>query len=94
MARLQSSSVVLNRDDLAQWSVIMNRARKLAGIAFSAALLIAAFTPAAPALAAAQTCGNSGAVTTLTGILGDGADYRIECPAGAWNGPLFLCSPG
>ena len=72
----------------------MNRARKLAGIAFSAALLIAAFTPAAPALAAAQTCGNSGAVTTLTGILGDGADYRIECPAGAWNGTLFLYSHG
>lgn len=66
----------------------------MAGIAFSAALLIAALTPAVPALASTQTCGNSGAVTSLTGTLADKATYQIECPAGPWNGTLFLYSHG
>jgi pimeloyl-ACP methyl ester carboxylesterase len=57
---------------------------------------------AAPALAApAQAsqpssggCGSSGAVTTVNGTLADGATYEIQCPAGAWNGTLFLYSHG
>jgi pimeloyl-ACP methyl ester carboxylesterase len=57
---------------------------------------------AAPALAgAAQAgpassggCGSSGAVTTVNGALADGATYEIQCPAGAWNGTLFLYSHG
>jgi pimeloyl-ACP methyl ester carboxylesterase len=33
-------------------------------------------------------------VTTVTGTLADGAAYLIECPAGAWNGTLYLYSHG
>jgi pimeloyl-ACP methyl ester carboxylesterase len=33
-------------------------------------------------------------VATTTGALPDGAAYKIECPAGAWNGTLFLYSHG
>jgi pimeloyl-ACP methyl ester carboxylesterase len=33
-------------------------------------------------------------VTTQTGTLADGATYKIECPAGPWNGTLFLYSHG
>ncbi len=72
----------------------MHRAPRLAGIAFSAGLLIAALTPLTPTLAASQTCGGTGAVTPLTGTLGDGATYLIECPAVPWNGTLFLYSHG
>jgi pimeloyl-ACP methyl ester carboxylesterase len=72
----------------------MNRTRRIAGIAFSAALLISALTSAAPALATAQTCGGSGSPTMRTGTLPDGAAYKIECPAGTWNGTLFLYSHG
>ncbi len=72
----------------------MNRTRRIAGIAFAAALLTSALTSAAPALATAQTCGGSGAPTTVTGTLPDGAAYKIECPAGPWNGTLFLYSHG
>ncbi|HEY0717061.1 MAG TPA: hypothetical protein VGD68_05555 [Streptosporangiaceae bacterium] len=39
-------------------------------------------------------CGSSGAVTTVNGALPDGATYRIQCPAGPWNGTLFLYSHG
>jgi pimeloyl-ACP methyl ester carboxylesterase len=39
-------------------------------------------------------CGSSGAVTTVNGTLADGATYEIQCPAGAWNGTLFLYSHG
>jgi pimeloyl-ACP methyl ester carboxylesterase len=49
---------------------------------------------AQPALASTQTCGGSGAVTPATGTLPDEATYKIECPAGAWNGTLFLYSHG
>jgi pimeloyl-ACP methyl ester carboxylesterase len=72
----------------------MHRALRLAGIAFCAGLLIAALTPLTPTLAASQTCGGTGTVTPLTGTLGDGATYLIECPAGRWNGTLFLYSHG
>jgi pimeloyl-ACP methyl ester carboxylesterase len=33
-------------------------------------------------------------VTSQTGALADGATYKIECPAGPWNGTLFLYSHG
>src|SRR5215468_5346663 len=45
-------------------------------------------------LAAPATCGGSGTVTTLPGTLPDEATYEIQCPAGPWNGTLFLYSHG
>ncbi|MGN6173375.1 MAG: alpha/beta hydrolase family protein, partial [Streptosporangiaceae bacterium] len=63
-------------------------------MAFAAALLAAGLLPAATALAAGSTCGGSGAVTTQTGTLADGATDKIECPDGPWNGTLFLYSHG
>jgi pimeloyl-ACP methyl ester carboxylesterase len=71
---------------------VMRRSR-LALVALSAALLTTPLVPAASA-AAAQTCGGSGAATSLTGSLPDGATYLIQCPGGAWNGTLFLYSHG
>jgi pimeloyl-ACP methyl ester carboxylesterase len=58
--------------------------------------------PAAPALAGSagagsghgNGCGSTGAVTTLNGSLPDGATYEIQCPAGKWNGTLYLYSHG
>src|SRR6201992_3096321 len=55
----------------------------------SAIGLVLGLIPAAPALA-----GSTGAVPTLTGALPDGATYKIQCPAGRWNGTLFLYSHG
>ena len=72
----------------------MTRTARRAGIAFAAALLAAGLLPAATALASPSVCGGSGAVTTQTGTLPDGAAYKIECPAGPWNGTLFLYSHG
>jgi pimeloyl-ACP methyl ester carboxylesterase len=71
---------------------VMWRSR-LALVALSAALLTTPLVPAASA-AAAQTCGGSGAATSLTGSLPDGATYLIQCPGGTWNGTLFLYSHG
>jgi pimeloyl-ACP methyl ester carboxylesterase len=71
----------------------MARKFRLWGIGFAAALL-AGLVPAAPALASQPACGGSGTVTTQTGALPDGATYEIQCPAGAWNGTLFLYSHG
>ncbi len=70
----------------------IRRGRILAGAAIAAILLGGA--PAAPALAATQTCGGSGTPSTTTGALPDGATYKIDCPAGPWNGTLFLYSHG
>ncbi|MDR0344193.1 MAG: hypothetical protein LBI49_14005 [Nocardiopsaceae bacterium] len=66
----------------------------MAGPIFAAALLASVLTASAPAAAAATGCGGTGAVATTTGTLPDGASYKIECPAGAWNGSLFLYSHG
>ena len=66
---------------------------RLAALTLSAALLTTGLTSAAPALAS-QACGASGAVTTMDGSLADGATYTIQCPAGRWNGTLFLYSHG
>jgi pimeloyl-ACP methyl ester carboxylesterase len=64
-------------------------------LALAAVFALALISPAAaPALAASQTCGGTGAVTTVTGTLSDGAAYEIQCPAGSWNGTLFLYSHG
>ena len=71
----------------------MVRTRKLAGLALAAGLVIGGLT-ASTAAASAPSCGGTGAVTTVTGTLSDGATYLIQCPAGAWNGTLFLYSHG
>jgi hypothetical protein len=64
-------------------------------LVLAAAFAVALISPAAaPALASPQTCGGTGSVTTATGTLSDGATYEIQCPAGAWNGTLFLYSHG
>jgi len=73
----------------------MVNSRKLAGIAIAAGLTLAGFMAGPAAANAAGTpCGGTGSVTTATGTLGDGATYLIQCPAGAWNGSLFLYSHG
>jgi pimeloyl-ACP methyl ester carboxylesterase len=76
---------------MAQRSVVVKRTKRIAGIALSAALLTTGLTSAAPAFASAQTCGGS---TTLNGSFPDQATYKIQCPAGTWNGTLFLYSHG
>jgi pimeloyl-ACP methyl ester carboxylesterase len=68
--------------------------RRLAGAGLTAALALGLLVPAAPALAAGTTCGGTGTQTTTTGTLSDGAAYKIDCPAGPWNGTLFLYSHG
>jgi hypothetical protein len=83
----------------------MRHTKRLAGMAIAGAVLaVAAMTgpaSAAPASAArdahagsGKTCGRTGTITTVTGALGDGATYELQCPAGAWNGTLFLFSHG
>jgi len=69
--------------------------RKLAGMALAAGLTLAGLTAGPMAADAAGTpCGGTGSVTSDNGPLGDGATFLIECPAGAWNGTLFLYSHG
>jgi pimeloyl-ACP methyl ester carboxylesterase len=64
-------------------------------LAVAGAIAAALISPvAAPALAAPQTCGGTGSTTTASGSLPDGATYEIQCPAGGWNGTLFLYSHG
>ncbi len=60
----------------------------------AAAAVVAALAAPASASAAPQTCGGTGSSTTVTGALRDGATYQIQCPAGSWNGTLFLYSHG
>ena len=69
---------------------------KLTGMALAAALLVAGLTTgSAAASPTTTTCGGTSAVTTLTGSVGDAGDtYQIQCPAGTWNGTLFLFSHG
>jgi pimeloyl-ACP methyl ester carboxylesterase len=69
------------------------RSKKIAGLALAAALAVGGLT-ASTAAASAPSCGGSGAVSTLNGKLPDGATYLIQCPAGAWNGTLYLYSHG
>ena len=73
----------------------MVRTRKLAGAALAAALVVGGLTAgSAAASATGSTCGGTGAVTAVNKTLKDGAAYEIQCPAGAWNGTLFLYSHG
>ena len=72
----------------------MGHTRKLAGTAIAALLLLSGLTASAGAASAAQGCGGSGSVTTVSGTLPDGATYEIQCPGGTWNGTLFLYSHG
>jgi pimeloyl-ACP methyl ester carboxylesterase len=74
----------------------MVRSRKIAGLVLAAGLAAAGLTAGAAgaASAASSSCGGSGSVTTVNGTLADGATYLLECPAGAWNGTLYLYSHG
>jgi Prolyl oligopeptidase family len=72
----------------------MVRTKKLAGIAFTAALVIGGLTAGSAAASATTTCGGGTKPTTQTGTLSDGATYLIQCPSGTWNGTLFLYSHG
>ena len=71
------------------------RFTRLVGIGLAAGLVIGGLTVgSAAASASAPSCGGSGTVSTLNGALADGATYLIQCPAGAWNGTLYLYSHG
>jgi len=74
----------------------MVRSKKVAGLVLAAGLVIGGITAgvASTASASASACGGSGTITTFNGKLSDGATYLIECPAGAWNGTLYLYSHG
>ena len=75
----------------------MRTTRKHVPVLAAAVLLLAGLGSAAPALASAaapQVCGGTGATTTTTGTLPDSATFEIQCPAGHWNGQLFLYSHG
>jgi pimeloyl-ACP methyl ester carboxylesterase len=72
------------------------RSKKAAGLVLAVGLAIgglAAYT-AGTAVASPSTCGGSGSVSTVNGTMADGATYLLECPAGAWNGTLYLYSHG
>src|SRR5690349_2532011 len=73
----------------------MVRLKKIAGIVLTAGLAVGGCTgsPAGTA-SAASACGGSGSVGTVNGKLADGAAYLVQCPAGAWNGTLYLYSHG
>jgi pimeloyl-ACP methyl ester carboxylesterase len=69
-------------------------ASRLVILACSAALVAGALALPASAVSAARACGGSGSVRTVTGRLHDGATFKLQCPAGRWNGTLFLYSHG
>jgi pimeloyl-ACP methyl ester carboxylesterase len=75
----------------------MVRTRKLAGMVLAAGLVVGGLTAGSAGSATATqspSCGGTGTVTTLTSKFTDGAQYLIQCPAGAWNGTLLLYSHG
>ena len=72
----------------------MGHTKKLSGAVIGALLLLGGLTASAGTASAAPGCGGSGSVSTVNGTLPDGATYEIQCPAGAWNGTLFLYSHG
>ena len=67
---------------------------RVAAVGFSAAVIAAGLVLPAVTAAASQTCGGTGSVTTVNGTLADGAAFKLQCPAGTWNGTLFLYSHG
>ena len=71
----------------------MKRTSRLSAVALSVTMLATGLAWPSSALGSA-TCGGSGSVTTVNGKLADGATFVIQCPAGAWNGTLFLYSHG
>src|SRR5215831_14233177 len=79
---------------VSQWRVVVKIRSRVAAAGFSAALVIAGLAWPAASLAASQTCGGTGSVTTVSGTLPDRAAFRIQCPNGTWNGTLFLYSHG
>jgi pimeloyl-ACP methyl ester carboxylesterase len=79
---------------VSQWSVVVKIRNRVAAVGFSAALVVAGLAWPAASLAASQTCGGTGSVTTVKGTLPDGAAFLIQCPNGTWNGTLFLYSHG
>jgi pimeloyl-ACP methyl ester carboxylesterase len=74
--------------------VVVKIRSRVAAVGFSAAVVAAGLVLPAVNAAASQTCGGTGSVTTVNGTLADGATFKIQCPAGAWNGTLFLYSHG
>ncbi|MGD0602123.1 MAG: prolyl oligopeptidase family serine peptidase [Streptosporangiaceae bacterium] len=72
----------------------MVRSKKLAGLVLAAGLVAGGLASSSVAASATSACGGSGSVSTLNGTLSDGATYLIQCPAGAWNGTLYLYSHG
>jgi len=74
----------------------MVRSKKVAGLALAAGLAIGGLTAGTADTAAASppACGGTGSVSTVSGTLADGATYLLECPAGPWNGTLYLYSHG
>src|SRR5262249_52974936 len=77
-----------------QWRVVVKIRSRVAVVGFSAALAVAGLAWPAASMAASQTCGGTGSVTTVKGTLPDGAAFLIQCPSGTWNGTLFLYSHG
>jgi pimeloyl-ACP methyl ester carboxylesterase len=72
----------------------MVRLKRIAGLVLTAGLAVGGVTASTGTASAASTCGGSGSVSTVNGKLSDGAAYMIQCPAGAWNGTLYLYSHG
>jgi len=72
----------------------MVRLKRIAGLVLTAGLAVGGVTASTGTASAASTCGGSGSVSTVNGKLADGAAYLIQCPAGAWNGTLYLYSHG
>src|SRR6201992_855935 len=72
----------------------MSRSRWAVFVLTALGLVLGLAAPALASQPSAGACGSSGAVTTVNGTLSDGATYEIQCPAGAWNGTLFLYSHG
>jgi pimeloyl-ACP methyl ester carboxylesterase len=79
---------------VSQWSVVVKIRSRVAAVGFSAAVVTAGLAWPAATFAASQTCGGTGSVTTVNGKLADGAAFELQCPAGTWNGTLFLYSHG
>src|ERR1700753_4256746 len=72
----------------------MSRSRWAVFVLTALGLVLGLAAPARSSQPSSGGCGSSGAVTTVNGTLSDGATYEIQCPAGAWNGTLFLYSHG
>src|ERR1051326_5505985 len=79
---------------VSQGSVVVKIRIRAAAIGFAAAVAVGGLALPAASAAASQACGGTGSVTTVNGKLADGATFKLQCPAGTWNGTLFLYSHG